>query len=181
MLYVVHSKTDEVVSTWGACLGHVKCHFTVNRTSLVSVFECFIMQICFNFVFMFTKIVHSCADVFMLSRWSSLYCYKASFAFLSSPSHMHVHCNKCSHINQVCVGILSQAFPSSCMSLQLQPISYGNLTTQYTAISKTQHDEQGTFEHGLFSNVDILQCGAKWFDEGCHITLKACNLHVWSK
>ena len=45
--------------------------------------------------------------------------------------------------------------------LYLQLTSCRNLTTQqYTAIGETQLNEQGTFEHGLFSNVNIFQCGA---------------------
>ena len=127
MLYVVHSKTDEVASTWGACLGHVKCHFTVNRTSLVSVFECFIMQICFNFVFMFTNHAFMCKCVYVIKMVKLV--LLQSIIYISFISSIMIYCLK--------------HFP-----LLVSP----------------------TYKLWKLSNVDIFQCKAKWFDEGCYIT-----------
>ena len=129
-----------------------------------------------------SQIMHSCADVFRLSRWSSLYCYKASFACLfhlqyNWRAYMHVGMCMLPHI-EVGVGILSQTFPSYIFNVQAVETWPPN-----NILLLVRHNSMNWVPLNMASYPMSTSSSAElWFDEECqyhsHGMQLACSEQV---
>ena len=111
--------------------------------------------------------MHLSVNVFRLKDGQVFYYYKACLFHLryNEPTCMLALCQVFPH-NQVCVGILSHTF-----LLLIRP-AYKLWKLHHSIhcyIDERQLNEHDASEHNLISDVDILQCRAEQFDEGCHL------------
>ena len=172
---------------YSQCSFHMGCLFRSRQTLLYSkqniVGECFCVFYYANMLLSWVFVHKLCICVQMCLG------YQDGQACIVTKHHLHVSFISSIMGVHVCWRVHAPTYRGLCWDtvsnislLSLQPTSCRNLTTQqYTAILM-RHNSMNRVPLNMASYPMLTSSTAEiWFDEGRHITLKACNLHVQSK